>query len=494
MSDYLTRRNGRYYYRRRYPIDIATILGKTEFVQALGTADPTEAARLSRRVSVQFDDACAEALHKVENASPVPPVIQAEGGDPRTDSEAAEAVIARLPTNIRTLIDSIISEAVKNPRGWKDDIAWRRRALEAHLSGQMPASIQMHPLQAQADLKTLDDLEAGLPSTWESNRPTVPQKATTTPAMQSGSITEIGFNAAFDEYKHGKSEQRIRMIYRISRKVLVFPCTQNQAREALQEWCGLELQRGKSANAIRTELSGVVAALKHHAGWESFVLPKTGNAKALVGAGIAKKGARAPMPVKVISQVLLNLPANLPKNGMHWHAAAILLALYGMRPREILMASVDSLSIYKDIFGHETLTFSVGDNGAKNESSKRSLPVPLDLEPVFRLALSKGSCTSSAARVRVDRLSNMVKKSLPEGNANLSLYGLRHTFADVARSCGYSEEEFGPLLGHASKAGITRVYGGNEALTKASKIFNDVKVKLFPQGLNSFLPASIPKI
>jgi len=93
----------------------------------------------------------------------------------------------------------------------------------------------------------------------------------------------------------------------------------------------------------------------------------------------------------------------------------------------------------------------------------------------------------------VDRLSNMVRRSLPEGNSDISLYGLRHTFADVARSCGYSEAEFGPLLGHTSKAGITAVYGGQESLDMAAKIFSDVRTKLFPSGLEQIFSALTQK-
>jgi hypothetical protein len=60
MSDYLIRRGGRYSFRRRYPIDVAAILGKVEFVKALGTADRREAEKLARFVNVKFDNICEE--------------------------------------------------------------------------------------------------------------------------------------------------------------------------------------------------------------------------------------------------------------------------------------------------------------------------------------------------------------------------------------------------------------------------------------------------
>ena len=36
---YLTRRDGRYSYRRRFPADVADVVGRVEYRKALGTAD-----------------------------------------------------------------------------------------------------------------------------------------------------------------------------------------------------------------------------------------------------------------------------------------------------------------------------------------------------------------------------------------------------------------------------------------------------------------------
>jgi hypothetical protein len=74
MANYLIRRNGRYSYRRRYPIEVAALIHKSEFVQALGTADPKEGALLSCVVSVRFDSECEEALRSHEEASGTPNV------------------------------------------------------------------------------------------------------------------------------------------------------------------------------------------------------------------------------------------------------------------------------------------------------------------------------------------------------------------------------------------------------------------------------------
>lgn len=75
---YLSRRDGRYSYRRRFPSDVASLIGRSEYRKALGTADRTEALKLARVLSVEFDRICEEALassepHKAEGTiSPAP--------------------------------------------------------------------------------------------------------------------------------------------------------------------------------------------------------------------------------------------------------------------------------------------------------------------------------------------------------------------------------------------------------------------------------------
>lgn len=492
MPNYLIRRAGRYNYRRRYPVAIAEILGRSEFVQALGTADPAEAARLARRASVEFDIVCDEALAKATQSATAVPNPDIEACIPPSDLEAARAVIDSLPDIIRKITASVISEGGKNPRGWRDEIAWRKRAAVEHLKGAMPIGIQMHPLQARAALNALEALEAGKPMDIQESHPESPPKAIE-PVLASTAVTlsTKEFEIAFADYKLGKTSHRTRSAHRTALKILTLPCTQEEARAAMQLWCGAELKRGKTASAVRTELSGVVALLKSHPGWESLTLPKTGEARALKGAGIAKKDGRKPMSVQVVRDVLKRLPEHLPRNGERWHATALLLALYGMRPRELLAASPDALRMRRDVFDKEVLVFNVGENGAKNEASKRALPVPAELEPVFRLALSAGACCTETARTRVDRLSAMVKKAIPEGNANITLYGMRHTFADVARACRYTDAEFGVLLGHTNKAGLTAIYGGEAPLDKLTEILAAVQQKLFPEGLAGYLPTTL---
>lgn len=493
MANYLIRRGARYSYRRRYPTDVAAVLGRTEFVQALGTSDPVEAARLSRRVSVEFDDACAEALAKAGGSPLLSP--EKQGNEPTTTrhSDVASDVIASLPEVIRTVTQLIISEQQRNPRGWRDEVAWRKKALKGHINGEMPSEIQMHPLKAIAALKAIEAIETGQPMHAPEQRLNPPEDTESVEfrgGMQHRNeslLSKKQLEVAFTEYSQGKSRRRMLVARRCVSKCLTLPCNEAEARASITSWCSTELIRGKKPSAVWTEVSAVVALLKFVPGWDSFRLPKIGEIRALKGAGKARKDARHPMPVPILKDVIHELPSHLPRSGEHWHAALLLCALYGFRPGELLQSGPQSLIERVDIMGKSRLVFRVGVDGAKNESSKRDVPVPDYLEPVFRLALRQGACIPETTRTRVQRLNRIVRQTLGTKHPELSLYSVRHTFTDVGRACGYSDEELGPLLGHVSKATITSIYGGKAPLDKQAEILLSVQNKLFPEGLAGYL-------
>lgn len=494
MSDYLIRRGGRYSFRRRYPIDVAAILGKVEFVKALGTADRREAEKLARVVNVKFDNLCEESLRSLVRE---PAELSKTADDPvprHSDEEVTRSVLARLPGIIRTMTESVIAEQSRNRAGWADVISWQRRSLEAQVAGQMPASIAKHPLEARAALEALEAAARGEPMNVAGNLPTLPPVADAPPIRpfeKDSLLDRERLNAAFEEYAHGKSPRRVALALRQTNKVLHLPCSREEAVAAISKRCNDELSKDKKPASIWTEASAVIAVLKQVPGWHNFEVPKVGSLKQLKGAGRASQDARLPMPVSVLHTVLDNLPKNLPRGGGYWHATLLLCALYGLRPSELLRSGPEALQIHKDVFDVERLVFKVGLNGAKNAGSKRYLPVLDELRPLFELALSMGSCPPETARSRVERLNRLVKESQSPSDTLHTLYTVRHLFADVARSCNYSDEQFGPLFGHTSKADMTRVYGGKAPLDFNSELLSAVQRKLFPHGLADFWPAEL---
>jgi integrase len=494
MADYLIRRNGRYSYRRRYPSEVAEVIGRTEFVKALGTADRTEAARLARQVSVKFDNECESALRTIAET----PAEAFEPTDEKTphlsNSDVTQSVLSRLPGIIRMATEFVIAEQAQNTR-WKHIVSLQRRALEAHIAGEMPVSIAMHPLEARTALKAIDAAVRGEPMKFPTGHlkpaETIPETMPGACPTHSQNLCQRDFEAALAEYAHGKSHRRKMLAHRQAMRVLHLPCTHQQAVAAISNWCKDALTAGKKPSSVWTEASSVIALLKYVPGWHAFAVPKVGELKQLRGAGAARRDARAPMPVPTLHRVLRSLPLHLPRDGEYWHAVVLVCALYGLRPGEVLRCGAESLQERETVFGGKQLIYRVGLHGAKNLSSERDLPVPPDLRGLFQLALSRKQCNPETAKTRVDRINVLVRKAQGEGAVLHSMYSIRHLFADIARTCGFADAEIGPIMGHKARSGITSVYGGAGTLENESRLLRAVQAKLFPNGLAEFLPASM---
>lgn len=495
MADYLFRRGARYSFRRRYPNDVAAVLGKVEFVKALGTADRREAEKLARQVNVHFDNICEEALLTLAKSTAQPSAPKTEGNVSPTDENLAKSVLDRLPGIIRTVTESVIAEQTRNRAGWADVISWQKKALKAHIAGQMPAGIAMLPVEARTALKAINAAARGEPlelAPSDTSTPPAPRSAIP-PVVEARPFTvdRLQLDKAFEEYAIGKSHGRKAMARRHALRVLPLPCTQDEAIAAITSWCTIRLDSGKKESTVWTEASAVISLLKSVPDWHTFTVPKIGTLRRLKGAGAARKDARDSIPVPALHNALRNLPTHLPRDGAYWHAVLLLCALYGMRPSEILRAGTESLQEQDTVWGTKQLIFKVGLSGAKNSASQRNLPVSEELRPLFRLALSRGECNSETGKSRGDKLNVLLRKAQGETKASHTLYSIRHLFADVARSCGYSDAAFGPIMGHKSTSGITAVYGGAGTLDNERAILGAVQCKLFPNGLAEFWPKGL---
>ncbi|WP_336334955.1 DUF6538 domain-containing protein [Pseudomonas putida] len=145
MSDHLMKRDGRFIYRRRFPVEVASIVGRTEFRKALGTSDRKEALQLARVVSVDFDRTCAEAqAHSVCGGGTG--AIQAIGGD--APAITAERILERL----RAVVDGATRSAVealepsqRQAPTWAAELEWRKAALRAIAEGKHPGAAGLQP-------------------------------------------------------------------------------------------------------------------------------------------------------------------------------------------------------------------------------------------------------------------------------------------------------------------------------------------------------------
>lgn len=488
MSEFVVRRAGRYSYRRRYPKDIAAVIGKVEFTKALGTSDPKEAARLAHIVTVEFDRVCANA--QTTSNQPAPEPSSTAPSPELSNAEVTTNLFDSIPGVMRSITQSVLANQMRNPDGAKTDIEWRRRAAMDHLEGRVPYGYNVPPMHIHAMLKALDLLEAGTPFEFQ-----YPSSATNTPivAVNTGmptdetALTETLLDTALQDYSHGKSHRRVELAKRCLKKCIRTPCSQADAKASISDWCLSELRK-KTESSVSTEVTAIISLLKFVPGWHDFALPKLKGLRPLIGAGKARKDARPPVPVPLLQKAIKELPQHLPNKGEHWHAALILCAIYGFRPGELLQSGEESLINRADIMGDTELVFRIGIAGAKNEASKRDVPVPSHLEQLFRIALRKGASKSETTRTRVERLNNLFGKGMGEREGKITLYSVRHTFADVARGCGYTESEFGPLMGHQHNLGITGIYGGKQPLDKQREILSKVQGTIFPEGLAHYMP------
>lgn len=477
---YLSRRDGRYHYRRRFPIDVAELVGRAEFRKALGTADRSEALRLARQVSVEFDRICSDAL------APASQALQGDS-DP-TPMVDAQAVLRGL----RDVVDKVTKAAVEamHPRGrrvakdWKAEFDWQERALLAIIDGKHPSSATTHPLEAMTALKALRAVRDGSPlDVTDSTVSSVQQQSGV--VSDSDSRTAAEFTEALDGYCERVSSGRVAIMRKLCADVLRWPSTPEQQVQRIMQYAEGKLSGGGKASSVHTQAAGLITVLRELPGWSGISLPKTGAvARAVRAGGGLSKDARDSMPLDVIKVV----QASLEARGDDVDAtAAKLLVRYGLRPIELLQEGQAALGERVDILGKRELVFRAGLSGAKNSASRRDLPVHADDVQAFKLVLDGAGIPDTAtkkereqrARQRVTRLSAAVRIGLRGQPERLSLYSLRHTCADLLRAAGASNDEVGGVLGHAAKGSkATSIYGGTAPLDRPRELLAKVRALL----------------
>lgn len=466
---YLTRREGRYSYRRRFPTEVAELIGRTEYRKALGTADRSEAARLSRVVSVEFDRICDAALSA--------PVISPEEPSEPVRSSAAE-VLASLDAVVRSFTLDIV-ERMQTP-GWQREIEWRRQGLEAQAAGLMPPGVQMHPVTARAALRALQSVLDGNPLPVHAETAKTPARVETAHESSVGACTAEEFELVLTEYCEGVSAGRAKKVRSLSKKILVWPSEQAAQMQRIMQYCTDKLAGGGKASSVHSDAYGLLSVLRRIPGWAGLSLPKAGaTAKAVrSGAGMNKE-QREPIPLERMLALHADIKAKTPAH----YPAAVLLARYGLRPSELLQEGPDALAYRTDIMGKKELVFKAALSGGKNASSRRDLPVAAEDAPLFKSVLANFGLAAGASktqrdtriRQRVRSLSRVFSRALGE-DSGLSLYSQRHTCADLLRAVGATTDEVGGILGHTpAGAKATSIYGGSQPLDRPRALL--VKVR-----------------
>ena len=464
---YLTRRDGRYSYRRRFPAEVAALIGRNEYRKALGTAERAEALRLSHAVSVEFDRICDEAM----GAPAVLAQPSTEAVAVKTQAQTATEVLNNLNAVVRNItLDTI--ETMGQP-GWQREVAWQRQSLQAQADGVMPPGVQMHPVIARRALQAFDAVLAGNPETFE---PDTVARSVPVDARP----TEVEFNAVLDDYCEGVGPSRVGKVRGLSVRVLVWPSSQEEQLARVMQYCADKLAAGGKATSVHSDAAALITVLKRLPGWDGLRLPKVGaTARAVRSGGGMNKDQRSPIPLAQMLTVHERIKKEVPQ----WHAAVVLLARYGLRPGELLQEGLNALGERVDIRDRRELVFRAGLSGGKNAAARRDVPVHEEDVPLFRTVLAGLDIPPDASREARDRrirqrvrnLSRVFSRMLPP-DSDLVLYSQRHSFADLMRDAGATSDEVGALLGHTpAGAKATSIYGGAQPLDRLRELLAKVR-------------------
>ncbi|AZO84047.1 hypothetical protein BOO88_08560 [Stutzerimonas stutzeri] len=457
---FITRRDGRYSYRRRFPADVAEVVGRTEYRKALGTADRTEALLRARAVSVEFDNVCEAARTPAE----------AGRGDAQPDITAS-SILESLDAVVRNITLNTV-ETMGKP-GWQRTVEWQRQSLQAQADGVMPPEVQMHPVLARRALQAFDAVLAGNPEKL------APDTATS-PVLADTRTTAAEFKAVLDDYYEGVGPSRVGRVRGLSDRVLVWPSSQQEQLARVMQYCADKLAAGGKATSVHADAAALITVLKRLPGWEGMRLPKVGaTARAVRSGGGMNKNQRLPIPLAQMLTVHARIKQEVPQ----WHAAVVLLARYGLRPGELLQEGPNALGERVDIRDRRELVFKAGLSGGKNAAARRDVPVHAKDVPLFRTVLAGLDIPPDASREARDRrirqrvrnLSRVFSRMLPT-DSELVLYSQRHSFADLLRDAGATSDEVGSILGHTpAGAKATSIYGGSQPLDRARELLQKVR-------------------
>lgn len=466
---YLARRDGRYSYRRRFPADVAALIGRNEYRKALGTADRSEALRLSHAVSVEFDRICDEAVAALAGPQP-----STEPAAVKSQAPTAAEVLGNLDAMVRGFTLNITERMQSS--GWQSELEWRRASLEAHANGTVLPGLDLHPVTARTLLRALDDTLAGNPPRFDAPAPGGAAPA----AVPSDSVTEAVFQTVLDDYYEGVGPSRVSKLKSLTHRVLAWPSTQAEQLERVMRYCAERLEAGGKATSVHGDAAALITVLRRVPGWQSIALPRTGaTARAVRSGGGMNVNQRDSIPL----ERMLNLHTEMKRQVPVHHSTVVLLARYGLRPGELLQEGPEALGYRVDILGNRELVFKAALSGGKNAAARRDIPVHADDAGMFREVLAGLEIAADATPVQRDRrirqrvrnVSRVFNRLLGEGDG-LSLYSQRHTCADLLRVVGATAEEVGGVLGHtAAGAKATSIYGGSQPLDRPRELLEKVR-------------------
>ena len=496
MAEFLHKKDSSslWYFRRRYPVEVAKVVGKTMHMQSLQTANRREAEKLCRAVSVQFDAICAEARreHKFQEEKRQVELVAAQGAEAKRVDGAAgadsqrspESVLARVPELMRLAAIRVVEEQQRDPQGWLNTIRRWKDFYSAALTAPMPSPGPQTAIEAQA---CLNGIELAIQA-----QPLPPEPATQSSAIQQPIATQSGSEAntetwsvlcdrALREYLHKVAPQRYQLAKSLLPKIKVRSVGESDIQDGLREWCNARLQVIQP-RSVKGQLDCMVSALR-------CVLPKftAPVLRELQGVMQPRVGDRQSMPIQEIRSALkafksrpvpVKVRNDYGGGASQFDAIAVeVLAVLGMRPRELIQARPIDLVTKTDVFGEKGLYLRLVDG--KNKASEREIPLSDGTREVLPVQRLREMLEWQEKNVRSPHGAvSSFGTRFKDMTGGSTLYQMRHSWKDVAVNAGVDSELRERLMGH-KVPGVAAVYGSGIPLARGLDAIEAVRSVIF---------------
>ncbi|MFM0199904.1 site-specific integrase [Paraburkholderia fungorum] len=435
MCTHLVKRGSRYYIRRRVPLDLVSLVGKSEVTKALGTSDRSEAVALCRAEGVRLDTEW-QALR----ASVKPSVVHVDPHPTREHQEDWEDAQASLDEGVRE------------------------------------AEAEAQEFQIQQRVAVEREVQRRL-----ANSTAKPATATTKPARPAGRMLPDVIDAWTKERQpQARTVQIAERTARRFREVVGPVPVASISRQHVIAFKDALLSSGQTAintDKILTMLSALLSYALDQ-GWTT-----TNPAKGIkVGARSNAKAARLPFDLPAL-KLIFGSPVYTeharPEGGAGEAAYWLpLLALYtGARLEELaqLQPSDIQQAPYTDASGsaHSAWCIRISDEGegqgVKTATSRRRVPVHPDLIALgfidYAQSVSGPRLFPALKPDREGREGALWGKwfgkhihKLGITDSRMVFHSFRHLLKHTMRECGISEEVSDAITGHASGS-VGRRYG-----------------------------------
>lgn len=473
MSEHVTKRGNRYYFRRRVPVELVALYGKPEHQQALRTSKRAEADKLARLAAVEldriFDKLRAElnANDDTGNAVEAYDAVTGTWYTPRNEASTQEQTDA---AELDMLASAAAFQEPLDAQIVNHDLQVARDARLAKRRQQRVDEIKeaIRGVLDGSDAHVLHALVA--PSR-------LPAKATPTPIETKPVDRSLDTLVRMWEKARDPSSRSAATFHRT-----VTRFNEMVGRVAVPRITKTHVVQFKDAmEAAEVGVTAINASLDHmrtlcsYAMGQAWIDTNPATGVKLEVKRRSAKGLRPPFDVATLNRIFNNRvytenyrpPQSVGEAG-YWLP---LLGLYtGARLEELCQLRPEDVheDTYRDATGKEVscwvlrITDSEHGQGIKNEYSRRRIPIHAELLKrgfVKYVQRHKGQRRifpgmkldnhGSESAVWSQWWIRLLRRECAPTSPKMVYHSFRHTFKDVCRECGITKELADALQGHS---------------------------------------------